>query len=290
MSKQVEHTTNKLLEQQRLETLEQLLAQEFESQEPDTQFMNEIMEVIRKKNPEQFATPDEVETAWKEFNTVYLPHAKEIVEEIEQEGGKESTPQPKRKKCYRSPLRKAISVAAIVAATLACLMIVQASGINILGAMGNWSKELFRFMPSASVCEESLAPAESIAVPGLEQVLTDNGIPTALAPKRVPAGMTLENIYVDDSDYVTKIDILFSSTNGQRISYSILQHSTAEAYTGLQFEKENASVSEYVHNSMRFYILENTDEIIALWSDGRNTIYITSEMDYSILYAIINCI
>lgn len=284
MSNGVERIPKSLLDQQSMETLEQMLVQEFDRPEPDAEYMREIMESLEKKDASQFAAPADVEAALEDFHANYLTRAEDAAE------SGEKTPQPRRRKNYRRSLRRVASVAAVVAATLVCLIIVQASGVNILGAMGHWTDEFFRFTPSASSKLETFPSFDDTVPPEIGKVLTAYDIPTALAPKSIPEGMSLEEIKVNSSDLTTEVRILFSSREDEMLSYSILLNSSAESYTRMQFEKTDALVEEYVHNNLRFYLFENTGAIIALWSDGTNTIFISTERSRDAIYEIINCI
>lgn len=80
MSDGVERIPKSLLDQQSMETLEQMLVQEFDRPEPDAEYMREIMESMEKKDASQFAAPADVEAALEDFHANYLTRAEDAVE------------------------------------------------------------------------------------------------------------------------------------------------------------------------------------------------------------------
>ena len=188
----------------------------------------------------------------------------------------------------RTLLRKALAVAAVVAATLACLVLVQASGLNIIGALGAWTDELFRFEPD-SFAGSSLTGGADV-LPEIRSCLSDNGIPTVFVPKGEMAGMTLEDIETSQGKSSTAVDLLFKASTGETVSFTILYSSDISLHTEMQFEKSSGSATEYVHNGMRFYVFENEFWNTAVWSDGIYTISISGDVTFETLFRIIDSI
>lgn len=188
----------------------------------------------------------------------------------------------------RTLLRKTVAVAAVVAATLACLVLVQASGLNIFGALGKWTDEVFRFEP-ASFADSSMTGGADV-LPEIRNCLSENGIPTVLVPKGAMAGMTLEDIQAYQENSSTSIDLLFKTSVGESVSFAILYSSDISLHAEMQFEKATGSATEYVHNGMRFYIFENEFWNIAVWSDGIYTISISGNVTLETLFRIIDSI
>ena len=220
----------------------------------------------------------DVDTAWAELEKHLLASATNVDET------KNLLPKAKRK----GLARRAATFAAVLAAAFACLLCAQARGLGFFGALGSWTDEIFHFEQIAAA-ESNLTDAAGV-LPEIEAALSENGIPTALAPKGKMAGMTLLELQTCCSDEIASVELLLQGSGDTMVTYTIFRASDASLYEKLQYEKSDAPVTEYIHNGMRFYIFENTGRNIATWSDGTYNITIGGNIDRETLQRLIDSI
>lgn len=244
----------------------------------DEEYFDKLAEVVMEREAEdpcgRFA---DVDASWEKMK-------KQLGLAANAEEHKTSRPAPKCRQLFR----RAASFAAAIATTLACLIVVQASGVDIFGALGKWTDEVFRFAQT-SPAENMLTNAADV-LPEIEKALLENGIPTSLAPKGDMAGMRFESVQICRTDEFVSTDILLSDAADNVVSYAIFKSSNASFHAERMYEKEDAPVMEYIHNGMRFYIFENAESATAVWSDGTYSIMIVGNIDCEILQRIIDCI
>lgn len=170
-------------------------------------------------------------------------------------------------------LKKLGIVAAIIVVVFGLLVTAQAIGIDVLGAIGRWTEDTFRF---ASTFEEG--EQESIVTDAntnqseyldlLHEALNKYGIDGDIVPKWFPEQFELSEPEIIETKRDTKIYLTLRDSEERFLNFSIIQYHTPSDLGSLTFEKDNSFVEQYISGQLVFYILSNNDSITATWSDG----------------------
>lgn len=118
-------------------------------------------------------------------------------------------------------LRPATVAAAILAVLLAGMIAVQAAGVNLFGVRARWNDDILNITPGG---KDNGAPSDRPASQGsvLDVVLTEQDLPLTLGPSKIPAGYSLSELKVSDTDDLKNVFACYTGENGS-LSVSILQ-------------------------------------------------------------------
>lgn len=96
-------------------------------------------------------------------------------------------------------------------------MAVQASGVDVFGAVGHWTEDLFHFeksdTPSAASDVDHMQVDESSILPEIREAFDACGIPLRLAPKNMPEDMTVSAVSISESKVVCIVSIEIEIAN-----------------------------------------------------------------------------
>lgn len=246
------------LSTQRLEEL-LLAAMEDDSGRDTSEAVLHILEVLQKREDGLTAEPVDVDRAWKEFQRDYLTP--------EGEGqalypcGEDRPESAKKPKARRVPVWKTLRIAAATVALLFALMVgAQASGLNVFGALAQWTSETFHFGT-----EQSEIQSENYQM--FLDTLVENSVPKDYAPTWLPSGFVASEPTVENSDSSISVKISFVNTDKGSFSISINRYTSQLNPKNRTFEKDNISVESYLSHGKTFYIFSNVDSIMATWSE-----------------------
>lgn len=275
--------------------LSQLSTQELESilradlENDDSELAEHVMEVIAAREntePEKIAAL--TRKAWEEFQTIYnTPEGKGRVlyptddpldpkdpedqddpdhpdDPHGSDGPKEQPPQseacPERisyfQRFHHHP-RRILAVAAAAAIILMFLVPPALGYQSFYQMVGSWTNSLFQFQKDGT-------PIDTEDLEKIQEVLSENGIPTWIVPTVVPDGFELREVKAFDQTQsdVSEIHILYK--NGD-LSLGIFVRQYNEQ-TSSKFEKGAKGIQEYTSNNMNFYLFKNTDRNVAAWT------------------------
>lgn len=253
------------------EALEQILRLDFqasEDSESDIDAILYISEVIAKRK--KSSAEDDVDVAWKQFKTDYLPYADgRSLYDFDDEDSVVSKPAEPRSNHSRKVrnhlrrhhlrIRRLLTVVVIVVSCLfGGLMVAQAAGIDVLGALGRWTNETFRFVFPGSA-ESSAREIGSEYYEEIETTLTEWGAKEELFPTWQPEGFVAQEPKVTSDNSSATLSMNFRE-NERFYSIRILHFLEMNDSSGA-FEKDSDPVEEYVHNGDLFYIFSNVDSI-----------------------------
>lgn len=247
------------LSTQRLEEL--LLADlEDESGRDTSQVVFHILEVLRKREDTPAEIPD-VDQAWERFQRYYnTPEGKDrslYPSEMDQTEG----PAPTSKRSHPS-LWKTVRIAAATVALLLALMVgAQASGLNVFGALAQWTSETFHFGGGQSEVQ-----SENYQL--FLDELSKNQIPKEYAPTWIPSGFVASKPTVRSDDESISILISFSNAEGNIFNINIDRYMAQTYLENKSFEKSDIGVESYLSCGKTFYIFSNIDSITATWAEG----------------------
>lgn len=263
----------KFLEQLSVEDLECLLCLSSDAEETEA-FLDAVAEVIAEREKEHpTGRLPSVDDAWNEFQTLYQNHSSEHMppdddKEDDQEDQEDEDPIPAPRKSVsrqprrvrRSPFRRLWPIVATVlitvALTVGCMVGVQASGLNVFGALAEWTDEFFHFVPAPSDRDR------------IQAALKEQDIPVELAPAWVPERFEFKNVEVISSDEGNFITVEYVSADGP-FTLEIKKYNDSIYLTGWDCQKDAVDAEPFVSHKRQFYILSNEGDTTATWSDSQ---------------------
>lgn len=195
-----------------------------------------------------------------------------------------------------SPRHKARSVwrIGLVAALIAiCLMggmvVAQAAGVDVFGAIACWTDEVFSLGTIRSDSAEDRTSTPALAENGtdscknttytsLQEALDDCSITEFREPTWIPDGYELRNVMIDywpDDD--TLIGISASYSNGIDTLFVDVEYYQDEPTEQLQ--KTDAVIESFVVDGLTVYLLENTNSNSAAWVTEHYECYISGVVE-----------
>lgn len=177
-------------------------------------------------------------------------------------------------RCPHKWIRR-LGVAAATIAILFCTMFtVQAMGIDVFGAIAQWTDSIFHFRMSGSKGETVLAEDEAcdrLRYAMLAQKIEAENIPTWL-----PERFKITEIQSDsDGDYYN-VAAMFSSELDENLIFTI---TFAAAEEDVYIEKSDDPVEIIDVNGKQFHLFRNADYMTAVWSDGQLGIFISGNIE-----------
>lgn len=256
------------------EALEQILRLDFGSldeTESDIDAILYISEVIEKRKRQ--SNEIDVDTAWEKFKTKYHPYTdgRSLYdfgdEDSNQTLGEGISKISLHNRRNLLQFRRLLIVAALLVACLfGGIMVAQASGIDVLGVVGRWTDETFRFITAGSR-ELSTHKADAEFYETVELTLDEWGIDKDLFPTWHPEGFVAQEPRVLNLNGSDIISVGFiEKDRSYLIRISCFYMPTEK--TG-SFEKDDRFIEEYPHNGDLFYIFTNIDTITATCYDGK---------------------
>lgn len=170
---------------------------------------------------------------------------------------------PEKKPRKKRMLRPAALAAAVLAALLVGMIAAQAAGVGLFGVRVSWNDDILRLKDGQE--NGTLVDREVALGSVLDVVLTEQDLPLTLGPSKIPAGYSLSELKVSDTDDLKDVSACYTGENGS-LSVSILQIHGKGNY----FVEKDAEVPEmYTTKGGRtFLLLHNVESWTGAWSDG----------------------
>lgn len=249
--------------------LEQLLRLDLQASEDGDSDLDAILyisELLAKRNG-----PSDLDAAWEQFQTKYRPYAHGLsLYDFEddppapQTEPASSVPSPARPRRARHLRRLAILAAALIACLLGGMVVAQAVGVDVWGAIAQWTDETFRFVSTGSSDssgsgtdqEDSGQPQSTLQAVGMG----------GMFPTWHPDGFTPGKLQINELNSNVSAHMNFFGED-RTYAVTIVRFTQPTGNTGT-FEKDDTPVEEYDHNGQTFYILSNLDSLTATTFDG----------------------
>lgn len=199
-----------------------------------------------------------------------------------------SAPQPQHQppKRFQRILRTSLVAALIAACLFGTLVVAQASGIDVLSAIANWTESVFGYGSLQS--DNALNTPSNVTHTAAGSIQKDPGVPEeykelqlALAERNIPLRVPKipDEFDVEDSQlYIDPVtgNIEFSIAYVQgasNIGVDLLQTNIPTTI----YEKDTADVEEYQYAGITHYIFNNVSNLSAVWrADGIECIITTN--------------
>lgn len=179
-------------------------------------------------------------------------------------------------------------VAAVIAVLFAMLIGVQAAGIDVFGALANWTNSVFRFgIGTSEVIETTMIDPELY---DLMNVLEEAGIPTRLAPTKLPSGFTLSSVTdMSNKDYYGLVAV-FQNEEPQFLTFELCEFKDETLLGDYFIEKDASNPEIYISEGRAYYVLSNMNKWGAAWSDGKYLLHLGGFSSKDDLYYVIDSI
>ena len=255
------------------EELEELLALSFSMEdgaETDEAYITTIMEVIREreeKEADQEKRQAEVDAAWREFQEY---RAERDREKAEADGmadasgkfpGEPSRPQEKVHTA-KKPGRVLRSCAAAAAVIVLLCGTAYAFGWNIFQALADWTAETFQFLTGAEPEMADYGVFDRL----YKNVSTETDIP--VVPRWAPEGTKeVEQPRTSIRSDKTRIVGEYLVEDREFTVRITIYNEFPEIYDTI-YQKNDGSAYPYEAGGITHYIVENVDNISAMWTNG----------------------
>ena len=188
------------------------------------------------------------------------------------------------RKSYSTVSKHLLVAAASIVLLLGSLVVVQASGIDVFGRLASWTDSVFYFGSLNKSAQSEEEPLMEITT-----ALRDLGLPTELAPRRLPVGYSVTGLIPTEMDDMKYLGISVEKDNHE--GYILIEEFLdPRLIENALWEKNTHPVRAITVNNRLFYLFQNEPGWSGLWTDGRLLISLHSFESYEDLVFIIQSI
>lgn len=320
------------LNRQSVEELENLLqlAVDVQSEDEDSEYVDAILKVIVEKEREHpSGRISDVDQAWNDFQTYYntddgrdesLYFTEESITDQPQELQGSMLKFTPMRNLLRKTFRIAVIAAVVMACTLGGMVVAQASGVDVFGAIARWSEAVFSFgevqpdnITYVVDADETLSEAEleiirregikkdtSTKPPkvvatlqrgeflSVQDALDVYDVMEVKEPAYIPEGFTLNHIDVMQTDDPASLSLGVSYVKEDVGGFLDIDIMSYDKVITTQVEKTDASVVDFEINGTTFYLMENINNYTIAWLTDHYECYLSApiSMDKETLYKI----
>ena len=176
---------------------------------------------------------------------------------------------------------------------LATLVTVQAAGINILGALGAWTDEVFHFDHGKELPTVTEAPAEEdwlVTTPNLEILrdsLRQKQYPSELIPTWLPEDYVVTGAETA-SDAKLEKETAYFGRKGETVRFSFTARYYASDPTPFSFPADAEHREEVEVRGKLFSVFQSGGRWIGVWADRRYSVEIETSEGRELLLGILN--
>lgn len=156
----------------------------------------------------------------------------------------------------RKWLRRLGVAAATIAILVGSLFTAQAAGIDVFGAIGKWSSDVFHFSTGAN-STESLENTERIPVDIIKDTLSSYRLPPELAPSWLPEDFRISELDYSSNDSAQVVYALLENDTGDWVIIRIDCFRTEQGTESLWYQKDAENVEVIEVNNSTFYLTQN---------------------------------
>ena len=233
---------------EQLQEILRLDAHQSEGEGMDTEELFYVMEVLtvrRKSNPE--TAGKSLPEAKAEFEKHYMP--KEAPKTV----------------VFPMWLRRAATVAAVLAIFMVITTSVNAFGYDLWGKVAVWSQEFFHFEDETQGTEDNdLGKQDNLEYSSLQDALDGMEIDQKLSPTWFPESYVLHKLSTFRSPIENAISAIYKN-NDQELIVSIRQLIGGKPE---EIEKSENYILAYDAKGITYYIFENNSNLQATWMVG----------------------
>lgn len=169
----------------------------------------------------------------------------------------EETP---RRKQQGAVLRLTLRVALAAAFLFGCLMMAQAGGVDVFGAVARWTDDAFYLETQKDhTAVQSCVP--------YQEKYESAGLDAAYMPTWIPDGYSVGEIEVDELTTWTYFYIPLNNSNGSILHFCINIQTDSQPPATQVYEKDDRPVQQYQINGKTVYLFHNLDIMAAVCQD-----------------------
>lgn len=241
--------------------LEDILRNEYVSDEPDVVLIKRVTQVLYKKDDEK--TKSDINAEWQEFQRDYV--GTEPLYDIKDESAVNQTLIPTAPRKLHPSIGIAVAMIAVIV-ILSGTLTAYALGYDVFEAIATWTKETFSFSQQAETYKNNTAASSDLSgVADLQAALEKYGIKEKLAPTYIPEGYKQTEFYVEEAGDST-LFIAVLENAGDAINIQIRKYAAAK--NRADYEKDREDPEIYTVNDIPHYIMTNMGEYRAIWVNG----------------------
>ena len=247
------------------EELEEILRAQFflADENNDDQLIEHILEVLTERDEDKINTGLQgPEPSWEKFLQNH-PDIQVETSSIDcEKGNVELLPTERPAKKMRF-LRRVGCIAAIFACILfAGTITAYAMGIDVPGAIAEWTSEVFGFIYTPS--DEQSDRVVPSQLEGLYEEL-NKYVSDAPFPSYLPAEYRLIDTQTQYDGEIRKFSCFLSNGEQNIVIYYVIHYSNNGI---IEYEKNDVNPEIIIVDSIKYYIFSNTDQWIATWISG----------------------
>lgn len=222
-----------------------------------------VVEAYMKALEEKSPMPEMLDTATAYANFLHLLGEAE-----------ETSPHRPRRKVVR--FRMAVVAALAIVALMGGMVLAQAAGLDVFGALARWTDDTFHFVPVNEVGEKDSTDigwkgsagvsgqGKIIQADSVQEVLNQFCITEVTAPSWIPQGYTLKEVSVlAEEPYMFMLSATYVHPEKRTISFDILTHSDTSFAT---VEKSPGEVETWTVKGTTYYLMENSKNDTIAWT------------------------
>jgi len=279
----------------RLSTEQLLELLRTEREDGDDDLTNRILEVIEER---EHAHPTgllpDVDQAWEDFQKYFnTPDGTDrplYPTEDPKDRPSEAAPARVRTRL----LRRLLPLAAAIALTFFGMVAAQALGMDVFGALAQWTSETFQFVvipaAGAGAEREAVSPENNAIRLALQEALDQCGVTAVSAPSWYPEGSKLiRDVAVKENQKVNMV-LCNLTYGGKKFSIVIHRYLSAKSVLVQSLEKDASNVEEYHSAGRVFYIMSNRPYSNAAYSDGQTIMTLAGDLSLEDFKKIIDSI
>lgn len=259
-----------------IEQLEELLrtAPFLSDSQETSEYYDAIEEVILRRETESpTGRLSDIDSAWAEFQQEYASPEGRGQRLYPDEEGSDMTANAEsgKTRSIHGIFRKAGLVAAAIASVLVCMVAAQAAGLDVFGALAQWTNETFHFSynETGPAMETPQAQSENEDYLAIKAEVDQMGITVPVVLTWFPEGYALQEIKPSSPDITEwqAINCIFLNDNDEYLFVDITKYIEDYDVSSITFEKDDQSVIQYIRDNRLFYIMSDHQYKTAAWAD-----------------------
>ena len=263
------HNSDLMLDRLSTQELERLLYTP-EGEEPDTELISDVLEVIMAREAEETDAPAvDVDAAWEDFK-------ERCMEQDEACALADEEPQNKKLKTgNHSVLVLLRRFAAAVAVLILMYGTASAFGLDIFHWLASWTAETFRFSGLNDLPISQDIPEEDPYQDLRAAVAEETDLP--VVPTRAPFEAAEEVTVTQRANSVFIHGFYLS--NDSEYTISVIIYDSSEIVNWDQFyQKDSFQPYTYKCNDIEHYLMKNHDNCTAVWQNGNVQVHIQGDL------------
>lgn len=169
----------------------------------------------------------------------------------------------------RRPVRKLTILAATLVFLIASLLTVQASGVDVFGAIVRWTEELFSFgrtEETRSLVVDGKWPEIDLnknqQFTSLQEALDFYGVTEVFEPRWIPDEFVREIVAVDTNGVWLSFFSSYANNSGQTL---VVSYNSYQSASLMYYEKTDSLLETFVSDGVMYNIFKNVDNYTAAW-------------------------